>query len=225
MPKLNRTQTLIIAAGVLILLIGAAGLYVSSTRTPLPPPSTPPEQVGSIDHIMGKTEAKVLLVEYGSPTCSVCAQWNKDVFPQLKQKYIDTGKVIFVYRIMPRNDLDGEVAKLAACLPENKFFDFLDMMYRSQTEWDSEEYPIQGNVSDALNRKAKAAGIPDDKIAACRAPNQALQDKINSVAAAGAAKYNIDGTPTFIIDGYRVPSGFLYWDSLESMVDAALATK
>ena len=226
MRKLNRNQILIIAAGAIILLIGAASFVVQhNAQTPLPPPATPPEQAGAIDHMMGKTEAKVLVVEYGSPTCSVCAQWDKDVFPQLKQKYIDTGKVIFVYRIMPRNELDGEVAKLAACLPENKFFEFIDMMYRNQPVWDAEEYPVQGDVNAALVQMGQKAGLSADKVTSCRQPNKPLEDAINAVAAAGAAKYNIDSTPTFVVNGYRVPSGFLYWDSLDSMVDAALTAK
>ena len=93
------------------------------------------------DRGMGNPKAPVTVIEYGAPSCSICAYFTANIFPDLKKNYIDTGKVYYVFRVFPLRPEDGDVEKMARCLPEDKYFPFLDLFWRNQPKWDAAEYP------------------------------------------------------------------------------------
>ena len=69
------------------------------------------------DRTMGNPNAKVVLIEYGAPSCPVCANFNAQTFPELKAKYIDTGKIFYVFRVFPLRPTTARPRKSpAACL-------------------------------------------------------------------------------------------------------------
>ena len=89
------------------------------------------------DRTMGNPKAPVVLIEYGAPSCPICAYFAQNEFPQLKQNYIDTGKIFYVFRVFPAaRRWTAMSEKMARCLPEDKYFAFIDLLLRNQPKWD-----------------------------------------------------------------------------------------
>lgn len=184
----------------------------------------------SHDRGMGDPKAPVVLIEYAAPSCPVCARFASDVVPVLKQNYIDTGKVYYVFRIFPLRADDGTAEKLARCLPEDKYFSFIDLLFRNQSKWDVEfsaENPslsTPAGVRDGLVLISRIAGMSAEQAGTCM-DDKALDETINKVAQDGQEKYNITGTPTIVINGVAQPSGYIPYEELKQTIDAALAKK
>jgi protein-disulfide isomerase len=182
------------------------------------------------DRTMGNPKAKLVVIEYAAPSCPVCAQFNSDTFPQIKTNYIDTGKVYYVFRVFPLRGDDGAAEKLARCLPEDKYFPFIDLLFRNQPKWDVEyaqQNPALGTpqgVHDGLVLLSRIAGMSANQADKCMS-DTSLDATINQVAQDGEQKYKITGTPTIVVDGVAQPSGFIPYESLKKTIDAALAKK
>jgi protein-disulfide isomerase len=173
----------------------------------------------STDRTLGNPKATVVLLEYAAPSCPVCAAFNAQNFATLKAKYIDTGKVFYVFRVFPLRADDGTAEKIARCLPEDKYFSFIDLLFRNQPKWDV-EYGVT-DVHAGLVLMGRIAGMSADQVDKC-IDNKTEDDRINKVAADGESKYNISGTPTFVVNGNALPAGNDY-DGLSKALDAALA--
>ena len=109
-------------------------------------------------------------------------------FPLLKKNYIDTGKVYYVFRVFPLQPSDGAAEAMARCLPEDKYFQFIDLLFRNQPKWDR-EYGVT-DVHGGLVQMGRIAGMSADQVDKCIA-DKAKQDRINKVAQDGQTKYNI----------------------------------
>jgi protein-disulfide isomerase len=173
------------------------------------------------DMTQGSPTAKVVVIEYAAPICPHCAHFNATVMPLLKKNYIDTGKVLYVLRVFPLAAADGVAEKLGRCLPRAKYFPFMDQLFANQSKWDP-EFGIT-DVRGGLLEQAKLQGMSEDKFNACLADTKE-DAAINKVAADGQAKYNIDHTPTIIVNG-TVQDGAAEWDKLKAILDMALAGK
>jgi len=160
---------------------------------------------------LGNPNAPIKIVEYASLTCSHCAHFANDVFPELKAKYIDTGKVFYEYRDFPLNDPALRATIAAHCLPENRFADFVAMLFKTQAQWsDGIDYMTH------LKQNAKLAGLSDEKFDACQ-DNPALKMKIAEVMQTAQDKWKVAATPTFIInDGKKTISGAQPLDAFEA---------
>ena len=215
----------------LLLLIGGYFFFLAPSATPASQASLPPERIVATDRTLGSASAKVTVIEYGALTCPVCAGFNNDIFPQFKEKYIDTGKVYYVYRLFPIDQADPKAEKIARCLPADMYFQFTDMLYRKQDEWGPEQMgerlqgtPPQPKTEAGLIRMAAIAGMGSDKATQCMT-GTAEDARINKVAGEGDARYHIGGTPTFVINGVAQPAGPIGWDKLQVLLDAELAKK
>ena len=175
------------------------------------------------DMTLGNPAAKVTVIEYASASCPHCAHFNNDVFPAFKAKYIDTGKIFYVFRVFPLRPDDGTAEKIARCLPEDKYFSFIDLLFKNQPKWDV-EYGIQSpeGVHDGLVLLGRIAGMSAQQVDQCIV-NKAEDDRINKVSSDGEARYSITGTPTFILDGTNVGSGNIPFDTMAKLIDAELA--
>ena len=175
-------------------------------------------EISSHDHTLGNRNAKVVVIEYAAPVCPHCANFNQNHFRDLKAHYIDTGKVFYVFRIYPVRPGDGPAARLAACLPEEQFLPFMDLLFRSQPDWDADEYP-GANLHDGLIRLARIAHITPQRAEHCMADT--TQDaEINRTAADAESRYGVHSTPTFVING--LPHENLPFDRLPKLLDQAL---
>ena len=175
------------------------------------------------DRTQGNPKSPVVLIEYAAPSCPVCAAFNVSAFPQIKAKYIDTGKILYVFRVFPLRPDDGEAEKIARCLPEDKYFSFIDLLFKNQPKWDV-EYGVQApeGVHEGLVLLGRIAGMSREQVDQCMV-NKAEDDRINKVSADGEARYSITGTPTFILNGVSVGSGNIPYETLSKLLDTELA--
>lgn len=149
---------------------------------------------------LGKADAKVTVIEYASASCSHCAAFNAEVFPAFKAKYIDSGKVKYVFRefITPPAELAAAGFLTARCAGKDKYFSVLDGVFRSQ-----EEIFRTGDMRSPLVRVAKSAGMTEEQFMACVSDEKALKALAERVEKF-AKQDNISGTPTFIINGKKL---------------------
>ena len=174
------------------------------------------------DRTLGNPKSKVVLIEYAAPTCPVCAAFNAQSFPQLKANYIDTGKIFYVFRVFPLRNDDGSAEKIARCLPEDKYFAFIDLLFKNQAKWDWEFGVSPQGVHDGLVLLGRIAGMSAEQVDQCMV-NKAEDERINKVAADGQSRYSITGTPTFILNGASIGSGNIPYDTMAKLLDTELA--
>ncbi len=162
--------------------------------------------VGADEMTLGSADAKVTVIEYASVTCSHCARFNEEVFPEFKKKYIDTGKVRYVFREMltPPADVAAAGFLLARCAGKDKYFQVVDAIMRSQEEMFTSPDPAAAR--NILLRTAQSAGMTEDQFRACVSDEEAVK-ALNERVEKQAAEYEISATPTFIIDGKKVKEG------------------
>ena len=220
-------RQIFILLGLVVLVAAGIGawLYLGSSSDTLAAGVTasgPGYTLTDHDRALGNSKAKVVVIEYAAPSCPVCAHFNADSFPQLKANYIDTGKIYYVFRVFPLRADDGAAEKIARCMPEDKYFPFIDLLFRNQPKWDV-EFGVQ-DVHGELVRLARVAGMSSDQADKCM-KDTTLDDTINQVAKDGDEKYHITGTPTLVVNGVAQPSGFIPYETMSKTIDAALASK
>jgi protein-disulfide isomerase len=179
-------------------------------------------QLTSRDRTMGSPKAPILMVEYAAPTCPHCAHFDMDVFPEFKQKMIDTGKVYYVFRVFPLSPVDVAAESIARCLPEDNYFQFIDLLFRNQSKWDPDGYDIP-DVHGALVQMGSTAGLSADKVDACIG-NQTVAQQVAQVGQDAQTKYNISGVPTFIVNGVQHPP-FADYTELQDFITPMLSKK
>jgi protein-disulfide isomerase len=178
------------------------------------------ETANADDMSLGNPSSKVTVVEYASASCVHCGRWNNDVFPAFKAKYIDTGKVNYVYRefLTPPEQVAAASFLLARCAGKDKYFSVLDSVYRSQ-----EEMFTTGDFRGVLLRVAQSAGLNEQQFNACVTDEKALK-ALNARVEKYAKDANIRGTPTFVVNGVKVngeDGGEASLAQLDAAIDAA----
>jgi protein-disulfide isomerase len=167
------------------------------------------------DVAQGPADAKVTIVEYASLTCSHCAAFHRDTYPELKKRYIDTGKVRFILREFPLDPLATAGFMLARCDGEGKYYPIVDMLFQQQRTWAFTDKPL-----DALRQMMRQAGMSQEKFDSCL-KDQKLYEAVNVVKNRGVETFKVDSTPTFFINGQRHP-GNLSIDELEKIIKPML---
>ena len=152
------------------------------------------------DMSMGDPRAKVTVIEYGSASCPHCARFNNEVFPAFKAKYVDTGKVRYVFREFLTQPVELAAAGflLARCGGPDKYFSILDGVFHAQDEI----YKTQ-EATGPLMRVAHEAGLTDAQANACL-EDQAAIDALNARVQGYEKTDGIDSTPTFDVNGKRL---------------------
>jgi protein-disulfide isomerase len=183
----------------LLLLVGT---WPAAAQGPKPTPVSPAEQaklltIDSQDRVLGKQDAPITIVEYASLTCPHCAHFDQDVLPQLKQKWIDSGKAKLVFRDFPLDQSALLAATVARCEPSDRFYGFIDTLFKTQEEWGAAKDP-----REALQRLAQLAGMNKKEFTAC-IDNKAGQDKVVQSRFVAANQLGVDSTPTFFINGSK----------------------
>lgn len=167
------------------------------------------------DIVMGDPDAPVTVIEYSSMTCPHCARLHTNTLPALKEQYIETGKVNYIMREFPLDNLAAAASMLARCMPEDKFYAFVDMLYEKQAEWANSDDPLR-----ELRQISKVAGFTEERFNSCLSDQQAL-DYIQQVRDTGNQQYDIRSTPTLIINGQKL-EGNQSIDQLQAVIDPML---
>jgi len=144
----------------------------------------------------GDPKAPVTLIEYAAVTCPHCSDFFMHQFPEIKSKYIDTGKVHFIFREFPLNALDVAGFMLARCAGDDNYFPIVDTLFEKQREW------VVQKPLEPLMAIAKQAGFTQESFEACL-KNQKIEDGIKEVRERAAQKFGVSGTPTFFINGKK----------------------
>jgi protein-disulfide isomerase len=182
-----------------VAVLSLAGAIPVSAQQPAKPAANAASLLAPTpqDRILGKADAPITIVEYASLTCPHCAHFDKEVLPQLKQKWIDTGKAKLILRDFPLDEPALRAAMVARCAPPDKFYPLIDTLFRDQEKWvTSKDYRA------ALERIAKLAGINDKEFKTCISDKK-LEDQVAQSRLTGAQQLGVDATPTFFINGTK----------------------
>ena len=166
------------------------------------------------DIMIGSDKAPVTIIEYASMTCPHCAHFEETTLPELKKRYIDTGKVRYVMREFPLDALAAAGFMLARCAGPDKYESVVETLFAKQPDWVTQQ-PIP-----PLMAIAKQFGFTDDSFKACLA-NQAVLDNITAVRDNAVNKLQVNSTPTFFINGKRFV-GDISIDQIAKEIDPQL---
>jgi len=154
-----------------------------------------PEGLRYADRVLGDPDAPVEIIEYSSLTCPHCASFHADTLPEFKREFIDTGRVRIVYRDFPFDRAALGAAMTARCLPPDRYFGFLDGLFRAQAQWSRAQDPAA-----ELQRLARVAGLSPTAFEACLA-DQRLADTILERRLDAEQRFGVRSTPSFVIQG------------------------
>ena len=212
---MTKNQLLVVLAAFFLAVGGlAAYLWMGGESGAAGSGNDPGYTLEATDRVQGNRNSKVVFIEYAAPTCSHCATFNETTYPIIKANYIDTGKILYVFRVFPLNPADGAAEKVARCLPEDKYFAFIDLLFRNQTLW------VGNDVHGGLVRLGRMAGLSAEQVDKC-IDNSAEDDRINAVSAEGQRRYNVSATPTLILNGTTINNDAPA--ELSKLIDAELA--
>jgi len=231
-----------IVGGVLIALLIGGFIWLGGGHGPAPDPKASaaapkPEEVlmkGKLpekptDVILGSANAPVQVVEYASLTCSHCAAFmvgndkKKAVFPEIKAKYIDTGKVRWILREFPLNQFDAAayLALNCAISPQNpeRYHAAADLIFSRQQQWafsTQDTTQIINNLADLM----REVGLGRAQFDSCTKSDGGLA-ALSMAGQEARETYHVDSTPTFIINGARY-AGELEFDRFEAILKPLL---
>ena len=166
--------------------------------------------------ISGNDNAKITIIAYESLTCSHCADFHKNVYPQLKKEYIDTGLAKIEFRHFPLDIAALNASKIAQC-KEDQGLEILDSLYSNQQSW------VKGNTIDKINDNLKkfvtdqGYKLNFDKCI----NNKKIEDFILNDRIEGTKKFKINATPTIIINNKKFEKTLNYKNlknSLEKLI-------
>jgi protein-disulfide isomerase len=182
------------------------------------------------DMALGDPKAPVTIIEYASMTCPHCAHFSEATFPELKKRYIDTGKVRFIFREFPLDQLAAAGFMLARCSSEtatqglaadkspgagsSRYFALVETLFAQQHDW------VVQKPLEPLLTITKQAGFSEQSFNDCL-KNQKVLDGIEEVRQRAVKKFNVQSTPTFFINGKKY-AGALSLEEMEKLINPYL---
>jgi protein-disulfide isomerase len=165
---------------------------------------------------IGSPKAPVTITEYASMSCSHCAAFGENVFPMLRSKYIDTGKVRFVFREFPLDIKAAAASILARCIAKDdseKYFGAVEILFKQQER-------LLAQTKDTLMAVGKLNGMSEQEVAACQR-DRAQFEKLNADQQYALQTLKVDSTPTFFVNGERL-KGSMSFEELEERITPLL---
>jgi len=223
----------VIAALILVWLFQLAGLSrIIKTSSPKggenkplvsPPPTITEEKEETVVlksiPVLGEKTAPITLIEFASFDCLYCAHFQQQIFPQLKENYINSGKVKFVFYQFPGQDprLNLESQATFCAKEKNKYWEYIDTLFYQSVPSDLTE---ELQIIQALNNLGFSAGVDDGSIMSCLFSRKYadLVSEQNSLA----EKLKIENLPTFLIGSQRIV-GIRTYQELAKFLDEELA--
>ena len=164
------------------------------------------------DIVIGSPKALVTITEYASMSCSHCAAFGENVFPMLRSRYIDTGKVRFVFREFPLDIKAAAASVLARCIAKNdseKYLGAIETLYKLQDR-------LVTQTKETLIFVGKLNGMSEQEVAAC-ASDATQFAKLNADQKYAYETLKVDSTPTFFVNGERL-KGSMSFEELEERI-------
>ena len=147
------------------------------------------------DFVIGDKSAPITIIEYASLTCPHCASFHNNTYDDLKEKYIDTGKVNFIFRSFPLDEASLRASMMATCAGEEKYGKFLKVLFSTQSNWSQKK-----NYLEVLANIGKLGGMPSSDFDLCIADKD-LEHKIMQDKFYALKQLEVRSTPTFFING------------------------
>lgn len=201
----------------LVLALGAA-LAVAACNKPGSAGATAGVGLSDAGYGMGNPNAKVTVEEFASLTCPHCAKWEEEVWPAFKAKYVDTGKVHYLFHeFLIHEQQDAAGALLARCVSPDKYFSTVQAIFRVQPQI------FAGDTRGALLNVAQSQGMSEQQFQTCLSDTKALA-AIGQRQQKAIDQYHVEQTPTFIINGKPVTyEGELFSiDKMSAVIDPLL---
>ncbi len=179
--------------------------------------NSPVEVLGEIKRItVGNKKAKIIIIAYESLTCSHCANFHRDVYPLLKKDYIDTGLARIEFRHFPLDIAALNASKVAQC-NQDQNLETLESLYSNQQAW------VKGNTVEEINNNLKKFLKKEGfKIDFEKCINdKKIEDFILNDRIEGAKKFEVNATPTIIINNKKFEKSLNYKNlkkSLEKLI-------
>jgi protein-disulfide isomerase len=183
--------------GLLTLTLVSPGSGEAADPRPVPAGAETALNITPDDRILGNPNAPNTIIEYASLTCPHCAHFENDVLPELKKKWIDTGKAKLVLRDFPLDEPALRAAMIARCAPPDKFYAYVDTFFAAQEKW-----VMARDYRDALARLVKLGGMSKEEFDNCL-KDTALENKIVEGRLIASKELDVNSTPTFFINGTR----------------------
>lgn len=149
--------------------------------------------------IAGKADAPITIVEYASMTCSHCANFHTTVLPVLKEKYIDTGQVRFVFREFPLDERAAVASMMARCAGGDKALPLISMLFAKQDDWAS----TKTDFLPKIFKYGQQMGFTKQSFDRCRQDEKLIKDII-AVRDRANVSFGVTQTPTFFINGKKL---------------------
>ena len=147
--------------------------------------------------VLGTDNAPVKIKIFSSLTCPHCANFHIKIVSKIKKKYVESGKVQLIFIDFPLDQAALNASKLLHCLDQKKQISFLDTIYENQNEWTAGSNINE--INNKLSKIVKILGISPTRFDKCL-NDEAIEDKILNGRINGHQKYNINSTPTIIIN-------------------------
>jgi len=206
---LRTIATLILLASIAPFGAGSAVAQSAMAAAVAKPVSLPDIAIGSV-------KAPVTITEYASMSCSHCAAFGENVFPMLRSKYIDTGKVRFVFREFPLDIKAASASILARCIAKNdseKYLGTIEILFKQQER-------LIAQTKDTLLFVGKLNGMNEQDVTACQT-DRAQFDKLTADQKYAYETLKVDSTPTFFVNGQRL-KGSMSFEELEERIKPLL---
>lgn len=224
----GRLGPALFGAALAALVPGAALADIPPPPEPTPTPAEAPADpaaakaaalaIKPTDIGIGDPNAPVTWIEYASAGCPHCADLSLIVLPALKADYLDSGKVYYVLRDFPLDNVAATATVIARCLPADKFYPFMDHVFAMQRAWHG---PGATDPRGALLGYAAEHGLDEAGVEACF-QRQELLDQILAVVAEADETLGVNSTPTSFIGDEKVV-GVLPVEGFREVLDKALA--
>jgi len=205
-----------------VLLMAGAALALSAcggSDTPTTTSGADGKYTVADDYILGNADAPVTVVEYASVACPGCAAWHRSIYPEFKTKYVDSGKVKYVFRPFPA--ASPEIAttghKLALCADRDKFYKNVKLQFDRQSQiYEMGSKP--GGLRQAYISLAKSSGLSEEEFFACLS-NPEITARYDAFTQMGVDQ-GVRGTPSFFVNGKKTSGSEL--EAIEKLILPAL---
>ena len=155
--------------------------------------------------VSGNKNAKITIIAYESLTCSHCANFHKEIYPQLKEEYIDTGLVKIEFRHFPLDIAALNASKITQC-KKDQSLEILESLYSNQQSW------LKGStieeVNDSLKKFLKKEGFDIDFEKCIN--NKEIEDYVLNDRIEGTKNFKVNSTPTIIINNEKFEKSLNY---------------
>ena len=168
------------------------------------------------DLALGAPDAPVTVIEFFSLTCPHCQWFHKNIYNRLKPDYVDTGKVRFVARDFPLNAPALQAAVLAHCAGRDRYFVFVNVLFETFDDW-----ATSVDYTDKLAQIGELGGVRRDRFDACLA-DQDLENSIFQSIASAQAEYEVNSTPTLIVNGEKY-EGRMNFEAFAEHIDRLIS--